>query len=74
MALGFAIVTSLVLWFGFFSSAPKKASSSFFLPPPQEINIDFGVFEHPVFQELGAPFAPLQIPEETQKANPFIRP
>ncbi len=70
---GTAILTLFVLWFGFFSSAPKEASSSFSLPSPREISIDFGVFENPVFQELGSPAVPLEVPAKTEKANPFIR-
>ena len=70
---GTAIVSLLMLWFGFFVSVPKEASSSFSLPPPREIGIDFGVFENPVFQELGSPAAPLEVPEKTEKTNPFIR-
>ncbi|HEY4476043.1 MAG: hypothetical protein UY24_C0001G0042 [Parcubacteria group bacterium GW2011_GWA1_48_11b] len=70
---GMAIITLFVLWFGFFSSAPREASSSFSLPSPREVSIDFGVFENPVFQELGNPFAPVEIPAKTEKANPFIR-
>ena len=70
---GMAIITLFVLWFGFFSSAPREASSSFSLPSPREVSIDFGVFENPVFQELVNPFAPVEIPAKTEKANPFIR-
>ena len=70
---GMAIITLFVLWFGLFSSAPREASSSFSLPSPREVSIDFGVFENPVFQELGNPFAPVEIPAKTEKANPFIR-
>ncbi len=70
---GVAMVTLLVLWFGFFASAPKEASSSFFLPAPRETSVNFAVFEDPVFQELGSPFAPLEVPAKTEKANPFIR-
>lgn len=70
---GVAAFTLLVLWFGFFASAPKDAGSSFFLPAPREAGIDFTVFENPVFQELGSPFPPPEVPEKTEKPNPFIR-
>ena len=73
IVVGVAIVTLFVLWFGFFVSAPKEASSSFFLPAPRETSVDFTIFESPVFQELGSPFAPLEVPVKTEKANPFIR-
>ena len=71
---GMAALTLLVLWFGFFASAPKEAGSSFFLPAPRETTIDFTVFENPVFQELGSPSVPPEVPAETEKPNPFIRP
>ncbi|MBI2452911.1 MAG: hypothetical protein HYV55_01660 [Parcubacteria group bacterium] len=74
LVAGMAILALLVLWFGFFSSAPREASSSFSLPSPREVSIDFGVFENPVFQELGSPFPPVEVPAKTEKANPFIRP
>lgn len=73
-ALLVVVFTGTVLWFGFFSSAPKEASSSFFLPPPREVQMDFTVFENPVFEELGSPIAPSEIPKKTGKKNPFIRP
>lgn len=74
IVVGMAVFTLLVLWFGFFASTPKEAGSSFFLPTPREVSIDFTVFETPVFQELGSPLAPLELPAKTEKANPFIRP
>lgn len=73
IVVGMAVFTLLVLWFGFFASAPKEAGSSFFLPVPRETNIDFTVFESQVFQELQSPSAPPEIPAKTKKANPFIQ-
>lgn len=70
---GMAMLTLLVLWLGFFASTPKEAGSSFFLPTPREISIDFTVFESSVFQELGSPLVPLEVPAKTEKKNPFIR-
>lgn len=73
IVVGMAMFTLLVLWFGFFASAPKEAGSSFFLPAPRETNIDFTVFESPVFQELQSPSVPPELPAKTEKPNPFIR-
>jgi hypothetical protein len=65
-------VAIVVLLLGFFGSVPKEAASSFSLPPTHETKIDFQVFDTPAFQELGAPAPPLQLPEKTKKANPFL--
>mgnify|MGYP001568953248 CR=1 FL=1 len=60
-----------VAWYQF------SRESSFFLPetqpePPQQITIDFTIFEDPAFLELGNPRPAIPLPDTVGKRNPFV--
>jgi len=62
----------VVVWYGYFREETISIFQSKAPPPPQEIILNFGIFEHPVFQELGIPSDEILLPEPTERANPFI--
>ena len=65
------LFTLFILWRGF-SALPQKIAPSLSASTPKEVSIDFGIFDHPVFEELGQPSPPLVPPEKIGKANPFL--
>lgn len=72
LALGATLLGgAIVVWYGFFR-VPSLEVAPVQLPPPQVVEIDFGVFETPVFQTLGSPLPPIPFPDEVGKRNPFI--
>ena len=62
-----------ILWFGFVEKGPPGITEFFAAAPPQEIQIDFGIFQHPIFQELEDPGPPIPFPETVGKENPFLQ-
>lgn len=52
-----------------------KSSILFFEPqpePPQQIIVDFTIFEDPAFLELGNSQPPIPLPDAVGKENPFL--
>ena len=64
-----------VLWFGFVGKGSSGITEFFEPPSSQEIQIDFGIFQHPIFQELEDPGSsiPIPFPETVGKENPFSK-
>jgi len=60
-----------VLWFGFVGKGSPGITEFFVPPPSQELQIDFEIFQHPIFQELQEPGPPIPFPETVGKENPF---
>ena len=64
------VLAVLVVWHQFF----RESSLVFFETqpePPQQITIDFTIFEDPAFLELGNPRPPIPLPDTVGKINPF---
>lgn len=57
-----------VFWYGVFRTPGRLGELP--VPPPQ-IQIDFEMLKHPIFQELQEPAPPLPLPPEKGKENPF---
>lgn len=71
IALGVILLLGAgVVWYGFFREPPLPMLDSQ-TPLPRVVEIDFGVFETRVFQDLGSLVPPIPFPEEVGKRNPF---
>lgn len=68
---GVILVTTAVLWWGFFLKAPASPATSGPLVP-RRVEIDTSVLSSPVFQELDEPREKAQIPPEVGRDNPFL--
>ena len=66
------LIGGAVFWYGYFREETISIFQSKTPPPPQEITLNFAIFEHPIFQELGVPLDQILSPEQTKRANPFL--
>ena len=67
------LITSVVLWRGFFtteSSIEIRQSSG--LQSLKRANIDFSLFDNPIFERIQAPPPPAPLPENIGRENPFL--
>ena len=67
------LVTSVVLWRGFFTteSAPEIRQSSG-ANSLKRADIDFNLFNNPIFEKIQAPLPPAPLPEVIGRENPFL--
>ena len=70
--VGLVLIGGAVVWYGYFREETISIFQPKIPPPPKEITLDFSIFEHPIFQELGAPFDQILAPKPTERINPFI--
>ncbi|MDP2641480.1 MAG: hypothetical protein Q8P39_02985 [Candidatus Yanofskybacteria bacterium] len=66
-------VIGVVVWAGFFR-APSSLPVSFPVASESElrqVNINFSVFENPIFETLRTPPDPIPLPEQVGRNNPF---
>ena len=66
-------VGAIFAWFAFFRDPPISLFQEP-PPPPQEVRVDFEVFTHPAFLELGEARPPIPVPalQEVGKQDPFV--
>jgi hypothetical protein len=65
------ILTLFVVWWGFIrESGPGTVET--IIPPARTVHINFEVLESSVFQDIAEPAAPVTIPEEVGRVNPFL--
>ncbi|MEK7510313.1 MAG: hypothetical protein AAB567_01995 [Patescibacteria group bacterium] len=73
--ISITVVAGGLVWYIFFQQGQGEIPSFLQLGvlPPEKIQIDFQIFQHPIFQELEDPAEPLPllVPEELGKENPF---
>jgi len=71
--VGVVLITSLVIYFGYFKKEEKPPTE--ILPPilPKKIEIDFEVLKKPILEELQIfEKSELAKPEEIGRENPFV--
>lgn len=67
------LITAAVLWLGVFKKGGMGAASpDVAVPEFQPIEINFGVLQNPVLEELDNPPAPVGEPESVGRSNPFL--
>ena len=62
------------VWYRFSGKESIQLFSQQQEQPSKQVEIDFTVFEHPVFRELGEPRPPITLPDQVGRTNPFLAP
>lgn len=67
-------ITAAVLWLGFFKKEPEPSiePGGAVGPQLQPVEIDFGVLQLPLLQELNVPAKPVLEPLTKGRDNPFL--
>ncbi|MDP3901033.1 MAG: hypothetical protein Q8Q38_01720 [bacterium] len=72
IAVGFLVLlTLLVAWWGFIRE-PGPSAVETIIPPPRTLEMNFGVLDSAAFLEIAEPSAPVTIPEQVGRENPFL--
>lgn len=66
------LITSVVIWFGFFSKSEVEPMFEPVSPALQQVEIDFGVLELPLLKNLDNPQEDVEEPEAPGRRNPFL--
>lgn len=67
----FGVLAIFIVWYQFFrESLPLSFEAQ--PAPPQQITIDFTIFEDPAFLGLGNSRPPILLPDTVGKINPFL--
>lgn len=61
-----------VFWYGYVREGSLPLFKSEPPPLPEEVDINFAIFNDPGFLELGEPGPPISLPNEIGKRNPFL--
>jgi hypothetical protein len=66
------LVTTTVLWFGFFKKEEAIPVGETLTPALQPVEIDFGVLKLPLLETLDNPLQAALEPETPGRKNPFL--
>ncbi|MDO8470437.1 MAG: hypothetical protein Q7S63_00475 [bacterium] len=64
-------LTAVLLWRGFFAGSSETPPELSLSQRPQ-LTIDFNIFDTQAFKDIGTGTAPVEIPAEVGRKNPFI--
>ncbi len=71
--LAVLLITAFILWKGF---AKDRSSKGQYATPRvslvKKVEIDFGVLQNKIFEELENPPSAISIPQQSGRSNPFI--
>jgi len=70
--LTLVVLGGFMFWYGYLREETISLFQGSIPPPPEEISLDFQIFEDPIFEELGMPVSEIPVPEAAQRQNPFV--
>ncbi|MFH1584875.1 MAG: hypothetical protein ABIB12_01975 [Patescibacteria group bacterium] len=66
------VLVGAIFWFGFYGGGVGVPEGASVPVAPATISFNFSLFEDPVFEALDPPSAPLAMPEDFGRENPFV--